>query len=334
MLSTKMHKTLIVACTVFLTFSSCKKDNPIDEAPSIDQELTETLKGVSKSGGLAFFQLPSADDYNQIPQDPANPLTEAKVELGKFLYHETGIARNPRDIAGLGTYSCASCHFASAGFQAGRHQGIGEGGEGFGFNGESRDKSEAYNVLNVDVQPIRSPTTLNSAYQIAMLWNGQFGAKGINANTEYAWTAGTPKALNHLGFHGVETQAIAGLSVHRQLEDTSDVSDLSNYKALFDAAFPERPVAERYNRVAAGLAIAAQQHGISRYWAGRLDGLPGGGITDLCKCSGAPRPGRLYQPGRGYVQIQGASVIQPQRLPILRAWGNFTVDPGSNRIQK
>lgn len=259
MLHTHMHKTLIAALAVLLTFSSCKKDDPVEEAPSIDQELTETLEDISRSGGLAFFQMPAADDYDQIPQDPANPLTEVKVELGKLLYHETGIARNPRDMAGLGTYSCASCHFASAGFQAGRHQGIGEGGQGFGFNGESRDKSEAYNVLNVDVQPIRSPTTLNSAYQIAMLWNGQFGAKGINANTEYAWTAGTPKAVNHLGFHGVETQAIAGLSVHRQLEDTSDVSDLANYKALFDAAFPERPENERYNRVAAGLAIAAYE---------------------------------------------------------------------------
>ncbi len=259
MFDIRMHKTLIAALTVILTFSACKKDDPIEETPSIDQELTEALEDISMSGGLAFFQLPAAEDYDQIPQDPANPLTEAKVELGKLLYHETGIARNPQDIAGMGTYSCASCHFASAGFQAGRHQGIGEGGQGFGFNGESRDKIEAYNVLNVDVQPIRSPTTLNSAYQIAMLWNGQFGAKGINANTEYAWTEGTPKALNHLGFHGVETQAIAGLSVHRQLEDTSDVSDLANYKELFDAAFPDRPESERYNRVATGLAIAAYE---------------------------------------------------------------------------
>ncbi|MBV6655251.1 MAG: hypothetical protein KI786_15900 [Mameliella sp.] len=106
---------------------------------------------------------------------------------------------------------------------------------------------------------MRSPSTLNSAYQIAMLWNGQFGAKGVNAGTEYAWTEGTPKAVNNLGFHGVETQAIAGLSVHRQLEDTSDVSNLANYKKLFDAAFPDRSDHERYNRVSAGLAIAAYE---------------------------------------------------------------------------
>lgn len=258
MLLTKIHKFAVLGIALSLVLSSCKQDDPI-APPTIDDELAETLRSLSFSGDLSFFQFPDSDDYAQIPQDPANPLTAAKVELGKLLYHETGIARTPQDMAGLGTYSCASCHFASAGFQAGRHQGIGEGGEGFGLNGEGRDNNEDYNVLNVDVQPVRSPTTLNSAYQIAMLWNGQFGAKGINAGTEYAWTAGTPKEVNHLGFHGVETQAIAGLSVHRMLEDTSDVSDLANYKALFDAAFPEVPEADRYNRVPAGLAIAAYE---------------------------------------------------------------------------
>jgi cytochrome c peroxidase len=259
MFLTKKTSFALLGIALTLTLNSCKKDDPIDATPTLDQELTEVLLDQSVSNQLSFFQLPASEDYAQIPQDPSNPLTEAKVQLGEFLYHETGIARNPQDIAGLGTYSCASCHFASAGFQAGRHQGIGEGGQGFGLNGESRDKSDDYNVLNIDVQPVRSPTTLNSAYQIAMLWNGQFGAKGINVGTEYAWTAGTPKETNHLGFHGVETQAIAGLSVHRMLEDTSNVSDLANYKELFDAAFPNLPEAERYNRVPAGLAIAAYE---------------------------------------------------------------------------
>lgn len=259
MLLTKTPVFAFLGIVLILGFSACKKDDPIDATPNLDQELTEVLLDQSVSNQLSFFQLPASEDYAQIPQDPSNPLTEAKVQLGEFLYHETGIARNPQDIAGLGTYSCASCHFASAGFQAGRHQGIGEGGQGFGLNGESRDRSEDYNVLNIDVQPVRSPTTLNAAYQIAMLWNGQFGAKGINVGTEYAWTAGTPKENNHLGFHGVETQAIAGLSVHRMLEDTSNVSDLANYKELFDAAFPNLSEAERYNRVPAGLAIAAYE---------------------------------------------------------------------------
>lgn len=248
----------LLLATFALWLSACQQE-PEPPATTLDDELSALLLEQSLDGTLRFFQLPESDDYNRIPQDPANRLTPEKVALGRFLYHETGIARNPRDTTGMGTYSCASCHFASAGFQAGRHQGIGEGGAGFGLNGEGRARRPDYNVLNIDVQPIRSPATLNAAYQIAMLWNGQFGAKGVNAQTEYAWTEGTPKEVNRLGFHGVESQAIAGLSVHRQLEDTSNVSGLPGYKALFDAAFPERPESERYARIPAGLAIAAYE---------------------------------------------------------------------------
>ena len=56
-----------------------------------------------------------------------------------MLYHETGLGISPKLDIGKETYSCASCHFAAAGFQAGRFQGIGEGGLGFGVNGEGRD---------------------------------------------------------------------------------------------------------------------------------------------------------------------------------------------------
>jgi cytochrome c peroxidase len=255
------RKILLGILLITISFSACKKDadEPTPSGNDLDQPLAELLEDLAPNRSLSFFQLPESDDFNRIPQDPNNRLTEEKVSLGKLLYHETGLARNPREAHGLGTYSCASCHFAEAGFQAGRHQGIGEGGTGFGLNGESRDRSQEYNVLNIDVQPIRSPTTLNAAYQIAMLWNGQFGARGVNVGTEYAWTVGTPKEVNQLGFHGVESQAIAGLSVHRQLEDTSDVSDIAVYKDMFDAAFPDVAEQIRYNRVTAGLAIAAYE---------------------------------------------------------------------------
>ncbi len=255
-------KLYLSAAGLLLFLSSCQQDTtePQDMLENgLDQQIEEQLIELSPTNDLAFFRLPESDDYLRIPQDPNNRLTPEKVALGQLLYHETGIARNPREAQGGGTYSCASCHFASAGFQAGRHQGIGEGGSGFGLNGEGRDREMAYNILNIDVQPIRSPTTLNSAYQIAMLWNGQFGARGVNLGTEYAWTPGTPKAVNELGFHGLESQAIAGLSVHRQLEDTSNVSDLADYKEMFDMAFPDWPEADRYSRVPAGLALAAYE---------------------------------------------------------------------------
>ena len=57
-----------------------------------------------------------------------------------------------------------------------------------------------------------------------MLWNGQFGATGPNEGTEASWGEGTPKFNNHLGYQGIETQAIAGLTVHRMGIDMDFVS--------------------------------------------------------------------------------------------------------------
>ena len=178
-----------------------------------------------------------------------------------MLFHETAIALAPMQEISIGTFSCASCHFAGAGFQAGRFQGIGDGGIGFGVNGESRHKRAQYDGDDLDVQPIRSPTIMNGAYQQNMLWNGQFGATGVNENTQDAWTIGTPKENNFLGFEGLETQAIAGLGVHRMVIDSILIYTTS-YKDLFDNAFPNSPISERYSLINAGLAIAAYERSV------------------------------------------------------------------------
>lgn len=222
---------------------------------SAEAELTALL---DQQGGPAAFRLPAATDLASIPQDPNNSLTPEKVRLGRFLFHETGIASEAITEGGLNTFSCASCHFAGAGFQAGTFQGIGDGGWGFGFNGERRIPNPAENPDSIDVQPIRSPTVLNGAYQEAMLWNGQFGATGVNEGTESAWTANTPKETNFLGFQGLETQAIAGLGVHR-LNMTPQMAQDLGYTSMFDLAFPDVPRQERYAKLYAGLAIAAYE---------------------------------------------------------------------------
>ena len=148
--------------------------------------------------------LPTDGDLSQIPSDPNNPITLEKVTLGKLLFHETGLALNPKQEIGRGTYSCASCHHAAAGFQSGNLQGIGEGGSGFGLTGGARIMSLDYLEEDLDVQPLKSPTVLNTAYQTNTLWNGQFGATGVNIGTEDKWTTDTPKGTNNLGFEGVE----------------------------------------------------------------------------------------------------------------------------------
>lgn len=241
-----------------LQMLSCSPDTQTIEpqASSIDQELTSLLKSQSPNGQLDFFELPSSDDFSNIPQDPKNPLTKEKVALGAFLFHETALGIDAKDPKLKGTFSCASCHHAGAGFQAGTFQGIGEGGLGFGVRGEMRTPKPG--IAEPDAQPLRSPTAMNGAYQKNQLWNGQFGATHLNNGTESNWKKGTPIETNFLGFEGLETQAIAGMGVHR-LNIGPEILNNKAYKQLFDLAFPNVPEADRYNKITAGQAIAAYE---------------------------------------------------------------------------
>lgn len=240
-----------------LLLLSCN-DDELAYQNELENELVELLRSKSPSGTLHHYRIPSPSTLERIPQDPLNPLTKEKVELGKFLFHETGIGIANKSPEGLATFSCASCHQAGAGFQAGLAQGVGEGGLGYGIKGEARVIDPIYNVDSVDLQPIRSPTILNSAFQTNMLWNGQFGATGMNVGTEENWTTGTPKDVNFLGYQGVESQAIAGMSVHR-LDVNKETLEQLGYKEMFDNIYPNIPENKRYNRETAGLAIAAYE---------------------------------------------------------------------------
>ena len=251
---------LLSVLLIGLLLTGCEVFGSDDDAGSdLDDQLKARLVEASDGSGISYFMLPASDDLNAIPQDPTNPITAEKVALGRLLYHETGLLTDPKREEGRFTAACASCHHVQAGFQANRMQGIGEGGMGFGQYGEGRHDNPAYGS-DLDVQPIRTPTTLNSAYQKLMLWNGQFGGVGANLGTEAQWTADTPKETNHLGHHGVETQAVAGLTVHRMgLIDESMVYENATYKQLFAEAFPDVPEDERITVANAGLAIAAYE---------------------------------------------------------------------------
>ncbi|MEZ4699350.1 MAG: cytochrome c peroxidase [Rhodothermales bacterium] len=235
-------------------FVGCDIFKGKDDDPKLDEQLEAALVDASNGQGMDYFRLPESTDFNAIPQDPRNPITAKKVELGQLLYHETALNINAVKAEGMGTESCASCHHAAAGFQAGRIQGIGEGGWGFGQKGEARTQNPNYDVTELDIQPIRTPSAMNGAYQEAQLWNGQFGALGINAGTQAFWTPGTPKADNSFGYEGLEIQAIAGLKVHRMGDvDQSIATTHARYTQLFAEAFPGQPI----DREHAGLAIAA-----------------------------------------------------------------------------
>ena len=229
--------------------SGCGNSDSPTAAEVLDAELKVAVGAVGP--GLAAFTLPDETDLAAIPADPANPLTAEKVALGQMLYHETGLATSPNDPANSGTYSCATCHHAGAGFKSGVAQGIGEGGQGFGVVGEGRLLSAGLDAaapsdspLRPDVQPVASPTTLNVAYQEVMLWNGQFGnASNSSSNSGLApsvlSTPGTPKAENVRGLSGVEIPAVAWLGVHRlSVEGDSLLQTQPEYVQMFASAFP------------------------------------------------------------------------------------------------
>ncbi|NND15328.1 MAG: cytochrome-c peroxidase [Eudoraea sp.] len=240
---------------ILLFLSSCSRDEDLLITINEDQAALES-RLLELYGSASFLILPDSDNFSHIPVDANNPITAEKVFLGQMLFHETGLALNAKLPEGKGTYSCSSCHIANSGFQSGRQQGIAEGGLGFGFKGEARVMNPIYHPDSVDVQPIRVPTVLNSSFQQVVLWNGQFGANGPNQGTEANWTPGTPREVNNLGFDGLETQAIAGLSVHRMRLDSTLVEN-GPYKEYFDNAFPQIAISERYSLKNAGLSIAA-----------------------------------------------------------------------------
>lgn len=73
----------------------------------------------STSSGWAW-SLPANFPSPRVPGD--NPMSEAKVELGRFLFYD-------RRLSGNGTQSCASCHHQDKAFTDGRVVAIGSTGE-------------------------------------------------------------------------------------------------------------------------------------------------------------------------------------------------------------
>ena len=66
------------------------------------------------------WHLPAGFPKPKVPDD--NPMSVAKVELGRRLFYDTRLSGN-------GTYSCASCHDPKRAFTDGRAQAVGATGQ-------------------------------------------------------------------------------------------------------------------------------------------------------------------------------------------------------------
>ncbi len=246
-----MKKYVPGAFLMIIFILGCSSDelkNPLDV------QLEAAVKRASPYGDLGHFILPSSTDYAAIPSDPNNPLTETKVELGRMLFFETGIALDPLFEEAKGTYSCATCHIPEAGFMPGRAQGIADGGAGFGVNGEGRTKLFFYDNDEPDVQSLRALSVMNVAFVPNTTWNGQFGANDNNVGTEDVWEGFNE--INALGLMGLESQALEGFELHRMLINET-IMDTLGYKGYFDAVYGAFPESERYTELTASFAISA-----------------------------------------------------------------------------
>ncbi|MFK8058357.1 MAG: cytochrome-c peroxidase [Saprospiraceae bacterium] len=240
---------LLAACAALL--ASCTKD----KLGVSDDNLLALIAEKARSGDSDYFVMPASGDYAALPnQDPSNPVTEEKVQLGKLLFFETGLAQDANTQEANETFSCATCHVPESGFLPGRIQGIADGAIGFGDQGDGRVTLSAYAESELDAQGVRPLTVMNVTYMTNTLWSGSFGAEDKNIGTEASWTGDTE--INHEGFAGIESQNIEGLHLHRMAINDKVLNEYG-YAERFDEAFPNTPVAERYTTVTASFAIAA-----------------------------------------------------------------------------
>lgn len=249
---TKLFSWLL-AVSLFALAHGCAKDEAV--AP-IDADLERTLLRLSVNNSLSDYILPDGSNLSGIPAGVGNKLTEEKISLGKMLYFETGIARDPIQPSMRGTFSCSSCHIPEAAFTPGRIQGIADGAEGFGLHGEGRAMLDTYQENQIDAQGARPLSMLGVAYVTNSMWAGRFGAHDNNVGTEHLWSEADGTAFNELGLDGLEAQNIDGTIVHR-LNIDDYVLDTLGYRSMFDAAFYDWPQSARYGRLAMSFALSA-----------------------------------------------------------------------------
>lgn len=254
--------TLTIAVTLLFTLSGMSSAYAQDQSGSValsestsylSSQLKQLLKLAAPGNqGLSYFILPDSSDIDNIPADPKNPLTPEKIHLGQLLFHETALSINPINPKNWQNGSCASCHFAQGGFRSNLAQGLGVGGLGWS---KSRYRDPETPPIQIDKQNILTPSVLNSAYQSVMLWDGRLGVAGPNAKEPLI----EKNDVNRFKLHGLETQGIDGMTVHRL--GTPAIATIPEYQELFAKAFPDRPyvAAEVEDTKGAGLAIAAYE---------------------------------------------------------------------------
>ncbi len=127
-------KYIFMLVLVFALFS-CGKT----EKKPVTKEVVNTLDELQSKANAIFGTLPKQAD------NPENPITEAKVSLGKKLFFDTILSKD-------GNISCNSCHNLDTWGVDNEPTSLGDGGQRGGRN---------------------SPTVLNAALDFTQFWDGR-----------------------------------------------------------------------------------------------------------------------------------------------------------------
>lgn len=127
----KQARPLLAAlCAAAWLLSGCSRTSPVRTA---GDALGPATAGYE-------WNLPAGFPVPRVPAD--NPMTAAKVELGRQLFYDTRLSAN-------GTYACASCHQQRLAFTDGRALAVG---------------------VTHELQPTGSMTLTNVAYNASYTW--------------------------------------------------------------------------------------------------------------------------------------------------------------------
>ncbi len=289
--------------------------------------LRDLLHKRSNGNGIAFFILPDSNEFDKIPQDTSNVISDVKVKLGKFLFFDPAISFNPKCIAASRTFSCASCHFSDAGFQAGIRQSIAGGGRAHGF---FRHKHPLCDSSELDVQLLRTPSIVNCAYQEAQLWSGKMGCCGPNTGSDSLWMKGSFLEMNGLKMQGVETQARVALEAHG-FRMSPELITKTEYGQLFDSSFKNVRPDLIYRRFSMAKAIAAYERTVltnqapfQKWLRGDTNALTKNQIYGASlffnkakcdKCHTGPALNSMTFHALGFDDMTGADIIMKKDVP-------------------
>lgn len=135
--------TLTLVVPVAALLASCGGEAPKTEAPVVKETISAEEKAIDESAGkmarAMFGALP------EVAENPDNPITDAKVKLGKLLYFDKRLSLN-------NTQSCNTCHNL----------------ETFGVDNKPVSEGDLGKTGDRN-----SPTTLNAAFHATQFWDGR-----------------------------------------------------------------------------------------------------------------------------------------------------------------